>query len=90
MNTAAASSAALDLVRDVLAEYVDIANIHVVGATELAAIGVDSLTLAEMLFALEDRVGTQVPEPAVVPTRIADLVALIEPYVDALRDRAIA
>jgi acyl carrier protein len=89
MNTAV-SSAALDLVREVLAEYIDVSNIHVAESTELVAIGVDSLTLAEMLFALEDRVGTHVPEPVTVPTRIADLVALIEPYVDTLREQAIA
>ena len=67
---------------------IDITNIHVGAQTELVSIGVDSLTLAEMLFALEDRVGTHVPEPTEVPTRIADLVTLIQPYVDALRGQA--
>ena len=88
--SASASSAALDLVREVLAEYIDVSNIHVAESTELVAIGVDSLTLAEMLFALEDRVGTHVPEPSTVPTRIADLVSLIEPYALALRERSVA
>lgn len=88
--TTAINAAALDLVREVLAEYIDISNIHVGGATELTAIGVDSLTLAEMLFAMEDRVGQHVPEPAQVPQTIGDLVAMIEPYVEAVAPQAAA
>jgi acyl carrier protein len=79
------SQEALALVCQVLGEYVDVTPEQVTLQTELASINVDSLTLAEMLFALEDRVGAPVPEPAQLPRRIGDLVDLIEPHIEGLR-----
>lgn len=44
----------------------------------LDTLAIDSLTLAECLFYLEDS-GIKVREPTVRPQTVADLVALIEP-----------
>jgi acyl carrier protein len=75
----------LELIRQVLPEYVDIAPADITPETELAAIGADSLTLAELLFTLEDRVGHDIGEAQQLPTHVRDLVALLQPHLGQLR-----
>jgi acyl carrier protein len=77
-------SDALELIRQVLPDYVDAAPADITLDTELAAIGADSLTLAELLFALEDRVGHNIGEAAQLPTHVRDLVGLLQPHLAAL------
>ena len=47
-------------------------------ATELASLGVDSLSLLEMVFEIEEKFGVRVDEDAPPPRSCGDLVALIE------------
>jgi len=77
----------LSLIRQVIGEYSDTAPDAVVPEASLEALNVDSLTLAEMLFALEDRLGVSMPEPTERPRFVADLVKLIEPYADLIRSK---
>ncbi|BAL95068.1 acyl carrier protein [Rubrivivax gelatinosus] len=75
---------ALVLVRDILPEYLDVKPADIALDTELAAIGADSLTLAELLFALEDRISVDLGEQPVLPRTVRELVALIEPHLPRL------
>jgi acyl carrier protein len=80
----------LDLLRQVLGHFTDTPAEQIVPEAELVNLQVDSLTLAEMLFELEDRIGESMPEPAERPRTVADVLALIEPYMDTLRAKASA
>jgi acyl carrier protein len=85
-----AHSDALDLLRQVLAQFSDVPAEQVVPEAELASLQVDSLTAAEMLFELEDRLGTSVADPGAPPRTVADVIALIQPHVKPQADRAAA
>lgn len=71
---------ALDLLRQVLAQFSDVPLEQVVPEAELASLQVDSLTAAEMLFELEDRLGSPIADPGAPPRTVADVLALIEPH----------
>jgi acyl carrier protein len=47
-------------------------------ATELSSLGVDSLSLLELVFEIEERFGVKVDEDAPPPRSCGELVALIE------------
>lgn len=47
-------------------------------ATELASLGVDSLSLLELEFAIEEKFGVTIDEDAPPPRKCGELVALIE------------
>lgn len=88
MNSSPLTS--LDLVRQVLAQYCDAPPDSIVADAELAELKIDSLTLAELLFELEDRIGVTIAEAATPPQRIADILALIEPHMPLIRAKASA
>jgi acyl carrier protein len=69
---------ALAIVQDTLADYIDLPLETLQLDTELSTLQVDSLTLAEMLFQLEDHVGGTVFDAEHIPQRIGEIVALIE------------
>ncbi|WP_375212548.1 acyl carrier protein [Aquabacterium sp.] len=71
----------LQLVRQALTRYVDTPPADIGLASNLKELGVDSLTLAELLFELEDRLGTPIADATEVPQQVGDVVALILPYV---------
>ena len=48
------------------------------GATELATLGVDSLSLLELLFEIEEKFGVKVDEDTPPPKTCGELVTLIE------------
>lgn len=75
---------ALTLIRQVISKYSDAAPEAVVPEATLEELELDSLSLAEMLFALEDTLGTSIAEPSARPQTVADLMKLIEPYMDVL------
>jgi acyl carrier protein len=81
---------ALAIVQETLAEYIDLPPDPIGLDTELAALKIDSLTLAELLFQLEDHVGGTIFDAEQVPQRIGDIVALIESHLpaQAVRDAA--
>lgn len=47
-------------------------------ATELASLGVDSLSMLEMVFEIEEKFGVKVEEDTPPPRNCGELVALIE------------
>jgi len=47
-------------------------------ATELSSLGVDSLSLLELVFEIEERFGVKVDEDTPPPRSCGELVALIE------------
>jgi len=47
-------------------------------ATELASLGVDSLSLLELVFEIEEKFGVKVDEDTPPPRSCGELVALIE------------
>ena len=79
---------ALDVLRRILGRYSDVAPEQVVPEAELSALQVDSLTLAELLFELEDLVGAPMADPATLPTHVSDLLWLIEPHLAAIARRS--
>jgi acyl carrier protein len=79
---------ALTLIRQVIGKYSDAAPEKVVPEATLEELELDSLSLAEMLFALEDTLGTSIAEPTTRPRTVADLVKLIEPFMDELSKKA--
>lgn len=72
---------ALNVVRTALARYTDAAPDQMQPDTKLADIQIDSLTQAELLFELEDQLNVRMAEPPAPPQTIADLIALVEPYI---------
>jgi len=72
---------ALNMARQALANYTDTPASEIHLETTLAELQVDSLTLAELLFALEDHLGTTISDVEQAPKQIADIVALIEPFI---------
>ena len=76
------------MIRQVILKYCDAATESVVPEATLADLNVDSLSLAEMLFALEDTLGTSIAEPTERPQTVADLQKLVEPFMGALAAKA--
>ncbi len=87
-NTPPVNPVALALLRQVLGHFSDASPEQVVPEAELASLQVDSLTLAEMLFALEDQIGVTLDEPSVRPQTVADILHLIEPHLASIQARA--
>jgi len=81
--TDAGANLGLDLVRQALSRYTDTPVDQIHPETLLADINVDSLTLAELLFELEDRLKVTMAEPTEPPQTIADLLVLVRPYLEA-------
>lgn len=74
----------LALVRQVMGRYCDAPPETIVPEATLAELDVDSLSLAEMLFLLEDELGTSLAGYTERPTTVADLMKVAEPYMPAL------
>jgi len=81
---------ALSLVREALARYTDAPTDQIQMDSALADLQIDSLTLAELMFELEDRLGTSISETGTVPKLISDLVAIVEPLLPAQGDQSAA
>ena len=80
-----ANTTALDLLRQSLSQFTDAPYEAIVPDAALADLQVDSLTLAELLFELEDRLAVTMPEPAERPQTVGDLLRLVEPLLDVVR-----
>ena len=81
---ASGDESVLVLLRELLSDYVDLTGKTVDASTELAQLEVDSLTLAEVLFALEDKLGMSMAEPTTLPVTVGDLMAFLKPYLGRL------
>jgi len=75
---------ALQMVEEALAKYTEIPSEGIHLDTKLADIQIDSLTLAELLFELEDRVGKPISDTQQVPAEVRELVELIAPHLDKM------
>lgn len=84
------TTTSLDLLRQVPGHFTDATPGQTVPEADLASLQVDSLTLAEMLFEREDRIGVPMAEPAERPQTVADVLRLIEPYPYQIRAKAAA
>jgi acyl carrier protein len=73
---------ALNLVRQALGKYTDTPIDNIQLDTVLVDIQIDSLTLAELLFELEDQLHTTISETGSLPQHVSDLVELILPCID--------
>lgn len=72
---------AFGLVQQALSKYTDIPDGGIQMDTALLDLQIDSLTLAELLFELEDSVGTSISDVATPPKLVGELVALVEPFI---------
>jgi len=72
----------LGLMRDFLAERLDVARDKVVPEAKLADLGVDSLMFAEMLFEFEDRANTEldIRSADALPETVGELITLIDAH----------
>ena len=67
----------LELIRQAVGKLTDVDTALVVPEASLENLDLDSLTMVEILFTIEDVVGKNIPaDPR--PKTIADLIALIE------------
>lgn len=75
----------LGLMRDFLAERLDVARDKVVPEAKLADLGVDSLMFAEMLFEFEDRANTEldIRSADALPETVGELITLIDAHLQA-------
>lgn len=79
----------LELIRQAIEKFCEAPRDSIVPSATLSDLNVDSLSLAEMLFSMEDTLGASIPEPAERPQTVADLMALIQPYVGELTAQAV-
>lgn len=75
----------LGLMRDFLAERLDVEREKVVPEAKLAELGVDSLMFAEMLFEFEDRANTEldIRSADALPETVGELITLIDAHLQA-------
>ncbi|MFT3818042.1 MAG: acyl carrier protein [Rubrivivax sp.] len=76
----------LAIIRAAIARFChEVEPAHVLPEADLSELGVDSLSLAEMLFAVEDALGTRIIDMSKRPHTVGDLMELIEPYEQELQ-----
>lgn len=68
----------IDLIREFLQDRVGIGEDKIVPETPLAALGVDSLLVLEMMFAFEDRFGIKLSKHLQTPQTIGQMVTLMD------------
>jgi acyl carrier protein len=68
----------LDLIREFLHDRLGVAPERVVPEAALAALGVDSLMLMELMFEFEDRFGIALPRNLKSPGTIGQMVELMD------------
>lgn len=78
----------LALVSSAIVKYChEVDPAQIVPEADLGDLGVDSLSLAEMLFAVEDALDARIIDMSKRPRTVGDLMALIEPYKHDLADK---
>jgi acyl carrier protein len=71
---------ALELVRETLCRFTEVPASEIQMASRLEDIQIDSLTLAELLFELEDKLKVNMPDTEKLPQTVAEIVELITPF----------
>jgi acyl carrier protein len=73
----------LALIQEALRPYTD-ANLEGLNSeTRFIDIGIDSLTMAELLFELEDRLGVTLDDSADIPQTVGQVMALVQSHLPA-------
>jgi len=67
----------MPLLKEALAKYTDAPLDQLGPETRFADINIDSLTMAELLFELEDRLGTTLDNTEEIPSTVGEVLALI-------------
>lgn len=75
---------AFNMVCDELHKYSDVPREFITMESSLTELGIDSLTLVEILFDIEDRLKLDMPNPSKPPATVAELVKLTIPFVEDL------
>ncbi len=68
----------IDLIREFLQDRLGIGEDKIVPETPLAALGVDSLLVLEMMFAFEDHFGIKLSKNLKTPQTIGQMVSLMD------------
>lgn len=68
----------IGLIREFLGERLGVAPEKVVAEAPLAALGVDSLMMLELIFEFEDRFGIKLPSNLKSPRTVGDLAATMD------------
>jgi acyl carrier protein len=76
-----------EMVKDFLAERLEVPGDKVTPEALLSDLGIDSLMFAEMLFEFEDRTHSSIDITAstTLPATVAELVALVDAHLSAAR-----
>jgi acyl carrier protein len=72
----------LALIRGALRQYVNVNENDIHEETTLQDLNIDSLTLAELMFEIEDKLETSVKEPEAPLKNIGDIICWIRPYLN--------
>ena len=70
----------LELLKEFIKQHVDNPPENLTAESRLDAIGVDSLTLLELMFDLEDKYGIRLPEDLPQPETVGQLVEIFEKF----------
>jgi acyl carrier protein len=70
----------LDIIKDYLKQHMDNLPEALTAESRLDEIGIDSLSLLEFLFELEDKYDINVPEDVPSPKTIGQLIEVIDRY----------
>jgi len=68
---------------EVLSEKYDVARESITPEATLTELGLDSLTVVELLFDVEDEFGIEVPEERATFETLAEAVALVDELLEA-------
>jgi acyl carrier protein len=68
------------MIREFLASHVKNAPADITPETTFESIGVDSMTMLEMMFEIEDKYAIHIPENVAPPANIGQLLELMRQY----------
>jgi acyl carrier protein len=71
---------ALDVMKELLKERLDIAEERVTADSILLDLGIDSLMQIELLFEFEDKYKVKIPDTSIKPTTMGELLSIVEPF----------
>ncbi|MFI9652277.1 phosphopantetheine-binding protein [Guyparkeria sp. GHLCS8-2] len=71
---------ALELIRTGIAENTDINPAAVAPASRLDELGIDSFTLLELIFTLEERMEIELGSDVGTPETVQDLIDILQPH----------
>lgn len=76
----------IEFLKKILPDYATNDVNEISEETTIEELGIDSLTLAEMVWRLEDSLGDTQLEFTKKPVNLGDIIAIIKPYQDQLEN----